>query len=147
MSVVAWDGKTLAADKRFVEGSMIGTCTKVARVGRALVGFAGESAMGAQMLAWYRNGAQVDKFPEQQRKSEDTCSFMVVEADGTVLSYERSPFPVKVESKHAAIGSGRDFAMAAMHLGKTSKEAVEVACALDAFCGNGIDVLTHEDSL
>ena len=35
----------------------------------------------------------------------------------------------------------RDFALAAMHLGKSAREAVEVACALDVFCGNGIDTL------
>ena len=33
-----------------------------------------------------------------------------------------------------AIGAGQDFALAAMHLGKTPKEAVEVACELSVWC-------------
>ena len=42
------------------------------------------------------------------------------------------------------MGHGRDFTLAAMHLGHDARTAVEVACALDAFCGCGIDTLTLE---
>jgi ATP-dependent protease HslVU (ClpYQ) peptidase subunit len=40
-----------------------------------------------------------------------------------------------------AIGSGRDFAMAAMYLGHSAEKAVEVAMALDAHSGGAIQVL------
>lgn len=35
---------------------------------------------------------------------------------------------------YAAIGSGEDFALAALYLGKSTKEAVEVACNLTIYC-------------
>jgi ATP-dependent protease HslVU (ClpYQ) peptidase subunit len=41
-----------------------------------------------------------------------------------------------------AIGSGRNYAMAAMYLGKTAAEAVAVAAALDSSVGCGITTLT-----
>ena len=48
----------------------------------------------------------------------------------------------KVEDQFAAWGSGRDFALTAMHLGKSAREAVEIACLFENGCGNGVDVLT-----
>lgn len=39
------------------------------------------------------------------------------------------------------MGSGRDFAIAAMHCGKTAREAVEIASLYENGCGNGVDVL------
>lgn len=37
-------------------------------------------------------------------------------------------------NQYEAIGSGRDFVNAALYLGKTPKEAVEVACKLSVYC-------------
>jgi len=36
--------------------------------------------------------------------------------------------------KFEAIGAGSDFALAALFLGKDSREAVEVACQLSIYC-------------
>ncbi|QTF91783.1 hypothetical protein [Halomonas sp. BM-2019] len=66
----------------------------------------------------------------------------MVITDGQVTYYEGAPIPLVMENTHHAIGCGRDYVMAAMHLGKNAKQAVEMACALDAFCGSGIDTLT-----
>ncbi len=44
----------------------------------------------------------------------------------------------------AAIGSGADFAVAAMHLEKSPKEAAGVAALLDLYCGGEIDELEHK---
>lgn len=39
-----------------------------------------------------------------------------------------------------AIGSGHEYAKAGLHLGKTVKESVKVACDLTVFCGEPIEV-------
>lgn len=141
MTVIAWDGKTLAADKRCTYGSLIRTETKIFRVGGVLCGGSGETSFVNGMIEWVRGGRDLQKFPEHQKSKDDWCSFLVIEADGTPSVYERTPYPIRYEDKFLAIGSGRDFAMAAMHLGKTAKEAVEIASVLDNTCGNGIDAL------
>jgi ATP-dependent protease HslVU (ClpYQ) peptidase subunit len=46
-----------------------------------------------------------------------------------------------VEDPFIAFGAGRDYAMAAMHLGCDAHRAVEVACVFDTGCGMGIDTL------
>ena len=78
----------------------------------------------------------------QRGDKDDWSGFMVFKRNAPIERYERSPYPVRFEGDHFAAGCGRDFAMAAMHLGKSAREAVEVAMALDNCCGNGIDTLS-----
>ena len=64
--------------------------------------------------------------------------------DKSIRKWERSPYPLKFHDEQFAIGSGRDFALAAMYLGKTAAQAVEVACVFDSGCGNGVDAMALE---
>ena len=143
MSVIAWDGKQLAADKRACIGSLICTTTKIFLVRDCLVGYAGEADAGEEMLAWFRDGADPAKFPASQRDKDIWATFLVIHPDKTILKYEHTPYPLRFHDLIFAIGSGRDFALAAMALGRTAQEAVEVACNFDNGCGNGLDYLTH----
>ena len=43
-----------------------------------------------------------------------------------------------------AVGAGEDFAKAALHLGHTPREAVEVACKLSIYCSEHITEITVE---
>jgi ATP-dependent protease HslVU (ClpYQ) peptidase subunit len=142
MTCIAYDGTTLAADRRVCYGGTICETTKIFRIDGCLVGGAGEMPYLMAMFEWVRNGRIIADYPEHQKHKEDWQPMLLVEPDGTACIYERSPYPVRYAQKHAAIGTGREYARAAMHLGKTAREAVEVACALDTSCGNGIDTLT-----
>lgn len=147
MSVIAWDGKTLAADKRACIGTLIMTTTKIFRVGEALAAYAGDADGGEEMLAWFNAGQDPDKFPSSQRDKYEWSGLLVIWENGRIWKYERTPYPIKFPPQKFAIGSGRDFALAAMHCGKSAVEAVEVASIFDSGCGNGIDVLTHGNVL
>jgi 20S proteasome alpha/beta subunit len=141
MTIVAWDGKMLAADKRAINNGYVGgTVTKIHRWDGGLCAFAGDMDIGVQMVQWLRDGAEPDNFPKQQEKN--AASFMVIHADGRTVRYETTPVPLPFENTIQAMGSGRDYALAVMHLGHDAVKAVEVACALDSGCGNGIDRLT-----
>jgi len=141
MTVIAFDGKTLAADKRSSSNSVIHVITKIHRIGNLLVAHSGPVDFGLVMVEWVRSGRVPEKFPASQRGS-DWAPVLVIEADGSMSSYNQAPYPIRWEGRFGAIGSGREYALAAMHLGKTAAEAVAVACALDPSCGNGIDTLT-----
>lgn len=141
MTCIAWDGKTLAADKRACWDGLINTTTKIHRIDGLLIGGSGESSFIGAMIEWIRAGRDHEKFPKSQSDKDDWQPILVVERDGTTAIYERTPYPVRFEQSHIAIGSGREFARAALHLGKTAREAVECAIALDSRCGNGVDVL------
>ena len=58
MTVIAWDGTTLAADKRVDIGGTSFTGTKVRRVGDALVAFAGTGSQFLPRMEWYAKGAK-----------------------------------------------------------------------------------------
>lgn len=141
MTVIAWDGKTLAADKRTSFGGLHATTSKLHRIDGMLVGCAGVTAHIAEMIAWVKAGREAAQLPQPQRNPNDCVSMLLIESDGRVLQYESSAYPICIENDKWAIGSGRDFAMAAMHLGCDARRAVEVACALDASCGNGVDAM------
>ena len=142
MTCIAWDGTTLAADRRCCYGNMINEVTKIYRVNGLLVGGSGDFPFILAMIEWIRDGRKPEAFPKHQSDKDDWQSILVIELNGAPSIYERTPYPIRQEQAHVAIGSGREVARAAMYLGKTAREAVEVACALDSSCGNGIDTLT-----
>ena len=148
MSVIAWDGKRLAADRRAIiggTGTLIRTLTKIFRVRDCLVGYAGGACYGEEILAWFRDGAKPETFPESQRNEETNTGLLVIHPDGVVHRFEMTPYPLTLKDESVAVGSGREFAIAAMHCGKTATEAVEIACLFDCNCGNGVDVLVHRN--
>ena len=142
MTIVAWDGRTLAADKRSTVAGLVRTVTKIWRVNGTLVGGCGDAAFVLAVVDWLRAGADPAKYPASQRDKDDWQPVLVIDTDGRPMLYERSPFPIKYEDPFCAMGSGRDYAMAAMHLGKTAAEAVAIASLFDNGCGNGCDTLT-----
>lgn len=145
MTVVAWDGLTLAADKLSTDGTSRRTSTKVVRASNgALMAACGDASRCREIEAWYERGAKPEDFPPTQRIA-DTAAWLLVVEPGPVLKYfQVTPYALVIEDRQFAMGSGRDYAMAAMHLGKTAEAAVAVAIALCPECGNGIDTLTLE---
>lgn len=143
MTVIAWDGTTLAADKRMTNsyGNIL-TVTKIERIGDRLVGFTGSADRIGAFRRWLENGAQPSEYPENPK--DDNVFVHVITPDGKVYRYEDTPWPTLIEDAVYAAGSGADAARAAMLLGCTSARAVEIASLIDAGCGNGVDTLTFE---
>lgn len=141
MTVIAWDGKTLAADKRGTVAGMGYTVTKIHRVPDGLVAFSGGGSHAAELLQWFRTGRDPATYP--RREDDDGAGSILVDLSGRVFMYPAAnPFAELIESPFFARGSGRDYAMAAMYLGCDARRAVEVACEFDIGCGNGVDALT-----
>lgn len=140
MTCIAWDGKTLAADKRATQAGLARKVTKIQahKEGRELLAVTGNWGVAAEIRAWYVDGAHPDRFPESAR--EDCASLVVVSGTG-ILQYNAGPYPIPLEDSFTAFGSGRDFAIAAMALGLCAVEAVELACRFETGCGDGVDRL------
>lgn len=143
MTVIAYDGRTLAADKQSTCVGYASTATKIFRVPDGRVAFAGNAVNARELLEWFYEGRDIARFPAV--RTDDCADAMFIKDTGEVYCYSgKSPFPEKHEQPFIAMGSGRDYALAAMHLGHDARKAVEVACALDVYCGMGIDTLTLE---
>jgi ATP-dependent protease HslVU (ClpYQ) peptidase subunit len=139
VTVIAYDGKILAADKLATNGGQRLTVTKIRRVPTGLIGTSGDVHVTRALAVWADKGFKKRDFPSEARG--DGSHLLFIKEDGTVLLYCGSAHPVELEDRFVAIGSGRDYAMAAMHLGHDARTAVQVACDLDAYCGAGITTL------
>lgn len=144
MTVIAWDGKTLAADKRTTSGSLIGVTTKIFRVYGCLVAVTGNMSVGMEMVDWFRNGASRDDYPASNRNLTEGANLIVIGNDGLAREYCSGPHAYLNEGKFLAWGSGAACAMVAMECGRSAAEAVEIAGHYDTSCGNGVDQLTFE---
>lgn len=145
MTTIAWDGRHMAGDKMSVNGtSKYARCTKVHKINGCLCAIAGPYDIGMEMLHWFQEGANPDDFPGIQMETNE-ATLLVITPERRITMYERSPVPLIFEQEMVAIGSGRDFALAAMHLGCSAEEAVKVAMQFDAFTGHGVDVIGFGD--
>lgn len=137
MTVIAYDGRTLAADRQGTAGGYKFAVTKLARIGSRRFGFAGDMAYLPMLISYFKgNGA----WPEFQ-KDKDTRLYTVMIRDGRIWKYESQPEPFQIFAEHYATGAGRDYATAAMHCGKTAAEAVQIASIYEESCGLGVDTL------
>lgn len=141
MTTVAWDGTTLAADRRCTIDGVRSSFSKVRR-GRSgnLVGAAGPAALVEAVLDWLCDGAPR---PESQSDPADFCDVLEIGPDGACYRHERLG-RIRLLDAFAAIGSGKDFAVTAMHLGRDAAEAVEIASLFDTATGDGVEALRLE---
>lgn len=140
MTVIAWDGETLAADKLGDSSGLRRTTTKIFRFDGGLFGSAGLGSSAMSMFEWVKAGAAPAEVPAFQL-TDEYQSVLIVRKDGSVWIYGKGPHPFRMEDRFHSVGSGRDFALTAMHLGKSASEAVEIASLFETGCGNGVDVL------
>ncbi len=88
--------------------------------------------LGSNLALYYRAGAKPKDFPDSQLNDDDRVDFVVVTPERKVFLWQGAAYPQDMSlNKQYAIGSGRDFALAAMYLGKTAPEAVELAGRFD----------------
>jgi len=138
MTVIAWDGAILAADKQITYGDTIKTCTKIFKVGDDAVAFCGTNATAMRLLDWYRSGSDKKKWPESLQMGDYYCEMIVANKDG-VKVYQQQPYPTFVEGHFTAWGAGREVAIGAMAMGADAVRAVEIASYHCEGCGRGID--------
>jgi hypothetical protein len=72
--------------------------------------------------------------------SDTDVTVLELRSDG-IWIYESTIIPAKIKNDFWAIGTGANFAIAAMHLGLTPAEAVKLACLYDTSSHEPIDVM------
>ena len=139
MTVIVWDGTSLAADRRSTRGGTVYLVRKVHRVGNLLIGLTGGTDFASELLAWIERGRRVEDWPANQKHDDYAVALMI--DGGRTFTYDRSPYPVELFGPHIALGAGREVALGALWMGATAKQAVLAACDWCDSCGNGVDVL------
>lgn len=140
MTTIAWDGKTLAGDRKTVDICVYGG-TKVFKVGKG-------KGKETYLVAASGNSSDCDAFIEFAKKGfknrpkfTDFTGIRIAK-DGTITRYDEMPNESVFRSETYAIGSGGRYAMGAMAFGATALEAVKIASDLDVYTGLGIDTVS-----
>lgn len=145
MTTVAFDGQTMAADTLAVDnwGLKEKTLEKIWANKYLLIGGAGESG---QIQTWLAGLDQLETdlddlieagYKPYAKESNDPALLVVCRMTGRIYRHVGGRF-LRSHYPQFAIGSGRDFALAAMHLGKSAREAVEVAMTFDNNTGGDV---------
>jgi hypothetical protein len=146
LTVIAFDGTTLAGDRMGSKNPMLFEVRKVHRIRGHLIGWAGKTDAGASFNHWFESGCDPDKYPKMQERGDDGVDAIVISPEGRIFLYESGPYPTEVMQRTFAIGSGAEAALAVMALGYSAEKAVEIASQICAGCGMGMDRLSLEES-
>ena len=138
MTTVAYDGYQLVADRQ--TSLFRGEITKIFRLTNgSLYGACGNCENSIAVRDW------LDKQTDKKPTVDDNFHAVVITSAGEIFSYEGGLIAIpQNHRKFFAIGSGRDFAMAAMMLGKNAWEAVKLAHELDSDTGSTLDTIVHD---
>lgn len=141
MTIIAYDGKTVASDRQMTDNGLKSAAQKIFKLeDGTVIAVVGDFALSLAMKDWYIAGRPEGKCPCNHDKN-NYGSIVVFKPDGTIEEYENYETPVQIIDPFMAWGSGRNYAMTALALGKSAEEAVKLACQFDVFCGMGFDSL------
>ena len=147
MTTIAWDGKTLAADRQATRGDRRMLCPKLAvvrsrhRGGLWALATTGGRDAGRLLVQWWQAGARVDKWPASQA-TEDWCT-LVVAGPGGCWVYDKLCIAEPAQAADSW-GSGAPYALGAMAAGATAEQAVLIAQKYDVYSGFGCDHATPD---
>jgi hypothetical protein len=138
MTTAAWDGKSLAVDRRMADWMEVCKLFPLGD-GRVLTG-AGYLDEIAEVAAWLSAGGDDRDKPVVNDDREEVSDFLLI--DGAKCFWLSTPYlrPIEVIDGKAAVGSGAKYALGAMEAGKTAAEAVTIAAKFDPHTGGGVDV-------
>ena len=125
--------REIAADSMVSGEGFHYSASKLRKKKSSIIGAAGE---WHHVLEFYKR--------LQNKKSLDSdCDISALELrnDGIWVN-ESTIIPTHIQQDFFAIGSGSSYAIAAMHLGKSPKEAVEIAALFDPSTRGPITVMT-----
>ncbi len=146
MTIIAWDGKSLAVDRMACNASVGLTTTKFKRLlNDEVAAWCGDHEQGLVLAEWYANGRIKSDWPHFQNTKD--WSRLVVAGEYGVKEYEKEPVAQSMLDKCQAWGSGGDVALGAMHMGATAGQAVGAASAVCFDCGKGVDVFHFGEQL
>lgn len=139
MTVIAWDGHVLAADRQASCGDTIASAIKLwpLKQGGA-VAVCGQLSHGLALRRWVEEGMERKKFPKL-KENEDWTRLIVALPGKPVVMFENTPEAIEIIDPFLAWGCGREAALGALEMGADSIKAVEIASKWIEGCGRGYD--------
>jgi len=139
VTTIAYDGKTLAADRQMGDWMNVGKIFKL-KDGRHIAGAGKNFDAIRRIVAWLAAGAKQNDRPDIQ--SEDAPDLLIVDSKGA-CNWMTWPYHegLVITEPFFAVGSGCEYALGALAAGANARRAVEIACRFDSGSGKGIDAV------
>lgn len=135
MSVLVFDGKSVAADGASNDGQILVPTEKLWQYGEAIIGGVGSVHDVSAMRDWVLGGRKREAFPKNLTASSN---FVYVSKTRGLVRYTASPLGIIHGFNKVAFGSGRDVAYGALGMNATARQAVELAIRYTTHCGGEI---------
>lgn len=141
MTTIVYDPLTgvMAADSQDTDGNRKMKCQKIYKVNDHLIGTAGGSYAGLLFVQWFKEWDDEPDYADRKRMPdllnldiEEDFECLVVRPNGSAYMVNRLFVPYNMPNDICGVGSGSGCAMAAMMAGASAKEAVKIACSIDA---------------
>lgn len=100
-------------------------------VNKAYLGFAGNADTWGEVVGWF-------SIPTEKMPRCKNIEFLLLTDTNQIYHATNLRNWFELKEPHFAIGSGSQFALSAMELGKTPKEAVKIAMKYDIGTGLGV---------
>lgn len=139
MTVIAWDGEVLAADRQTTHTSGIRRLlckawkTEHKTMGPILFATCGSAMEGEMVREWLRGGPKPENLVDMNA--------IVINRKGHVFELGERLVFLRLHNRKHALGSGAKVALAVMEMKGSAIKAVEVANKLIEGCGGGVDVV------
>ena len=133
MTTVVYDGKTIAADR----GTFTGNCIELSNVKKIF-------KRGDLFISGAGNLADLQEFADTQERKPEFCDseFIIINSKtGACFHIDQDGRKCKIKPP-LVVGSGKDYAIAAVASGLDAIEAVKVAIKLDPYSNNGVQSYT-----
>ncbi len=145
MTTVAYDGKNLCADSRSSLGDMIyeEDAQKIfPNIGPfSVLAIAGDYQDAMDIMESIKEFSNLDHIRSIPKEEMGDAQLIGITHDGELWSYAGSHSCKLRADMPIAIGSGRQFALAAMDLGKSAEEAIIYASSRDMFTNNVVQTI------
>lgn len=146
MTTIAVDiaKKQVASDSRCTSGSKKFSVKKIYVMDDGtIIAFSGYLLSAQRFVAWYQAGADKANPPDLIEGAKEFEAITV--NDQGVFTWDENLESVEIiNDPFYCTGSGEQYALAALHLGKSVKEAIELAIELDAGSGGKVNLYEYK---
>ncbi len=149
MTTIAYDpfNGIVASDSQETGYGRKNPCKKLFRVNGHIIGTSGGTFAGLLFIEWfgeYEDEPEWSERPDLINLDEECEGFecLVVRSDGTCYLINRLFVPYEQSIKDfVCLGSGSKVALGALKAGADIKEAIKIACEVDAFSSGKVQVM------
>ncbi len=155
MTTLAIKDGIMCSDSQITSGETITSTetVKLFKIGTDIVGVGG-SVCDSRVFVEYLEGLHLatdvrKEYPsasigDPDKPSNTDMQALVLSEDGSITAYYGFDY-FNVTGTMYAMGSGRDFALAAMDAGLSAEESVQIAIKRDVYSGGDVQVMKLEE--